>query len=126
MQGTINQILAVKVTEQIFDVDNLRPGRTWVMELTGDGICTYYTEYKSRKKLGVSDTPMSKREMDAFFLELYDFARSAEESYEALDDCSHKVTFIYGPMHKEIFEGETVKGRESLIGMIREFIDLHR
>lgn len=53
MQGTINQILAVKVTEQIFDVDNLRPGRTWVSELTGREQIDYeqlYTELPVEKR----------------------------------------------------------------------------
>lgn len=67
MQGTIDQILAVKVTEQIFEVDNLRPGRTWVSELTGREQIDYeqlYTElpvetkdeYDSKRKyfLGLS------------------------------------------------------------------------
>ncbi len=126
MSKTINNITAVKVAEQHFDVERLQPGRTWVTEITEEGICTYYTEYKSRKKLGVSTTPLSKQEIRDFFKELYDFARSAEMCCETIDDCSHKVTFMYGPMHKEIFEGATCKGNESLIGKIDRFVNLHR
>ena len=126
MSKTINNIIAVKVAEQIFDVERLQPGITWVTELSEEGICTYHTEYKSRKKLGIIKTPVSKQEMRTFFKELYDFARSAEECCLTIDDCSHKVTFFYSPMHKEIFEGETCKGHESLTGKIEGFVNLHR
>ena len=65
-------------------------------------------------------------EMKAFFKELYDFVRTAEISCETIDDCSHEVTFIYGPLHREIFEGATIKGHEDLIHKITSFINAHR
>ncbi len=126
MVKTINNIEAVRVAEQHFDVETLKPGRTWVIELTESGILTYHTEYKSRKKLGESRTPVSKQEMKAFFKEMYDFARSADMCCETVDDCSHKVTFIYSPLHKEVCEGATLKGNDSLIGLIDGFVDAHR
>ena len=95
MSKTINNIIAVKVAEQIFDVEKLQPGRTWVTELSEEGIVTYYTEYKSRKKLDVVRTKVQVQEMIKLFQELYDFARSAEECFITIDDCSHRVTFIW-------------------------------
>lgn len=126
MANTINQIIGVKVSEQIFDVEKLQPGRTWVTELSEEGIVTYYTEYKSRKKLDVVSTKVQVQVMKKLFQELYDFARSAEECFITIDDCSHRVTFIYGPMHKEIFEGETTKDGRSLTGIIEDFVEKHR
>lgn len=126
MANTINEIIGVKVSEQIFDVEKLQPGRTWVTELSEEGIVTYYTEYKSRKKINVVKTEVPVQDMRSFFKELYDFARSAEECFITIDDCSRRVTFIYGPMHKEIFEGETTKGGRSLTGMIEDFAQKHR
>ena len=64
--------------------------------------------------------------MRSFFKELYDFARGAEDCFITIDDCSRRVTFIYGPMHKEIFEGETTNGGRSLTGIIEDFVDKHR
>ena len=126
MANTINEIIGVKVAEQIFDVEKLQPGRTWVTELSEDGIVTYYTEYKSRKKHDIVKTEVPVQEMRSFFKELYDFARGAEDCVITIDDCSRRVTFIYGPMHKEIFEGETTNGGRSLTGMIEDFAQKHR
>ncbi|MBR1642023.1 MAG: hypothetical protein IJ683_06860 [Butyrivibrio sp.] len=126
MANTINEIIGVKVAEQIFDVEKLQPGRTWVTELSEDGIVTYYTEYKSRKKHDIVKTEVPVQEMRSFFKELYDFARGAEDCFITIDDCSRRVTFIYGPMHKEIFEGETTKGGRSLTRMIEDFAQKHR
>lgn len=126
MANTINEIIGVKVSEQIFDVEKLQPGRTWVTELSEDGIVTYYTEYKSRKKIDVVKTEVPVQEMRSFFKELYDFARGAEDCFITIDDCSRRVTFIYGPMHKEIFEGETTNSGRSLTGMIEDFAQKHR
>ena len=126
MANTINEIIGVKVAEQIFDVEKLQPGRTWVTELSEDGIVTYYTEYKSRKKHDIVKTEVPAQEMRSFFKELYDFARGAEDCFITIDDCSRRVTFIYGPMHKEIFEGETTNGGRSLTGIIEDFAQKHR
>ena len=126
MANTINEIIGVKAAEQIFDVEKLQPGRTWVTELSEDGIVTYYTEYKSRKKHDIVKTEVPVQEMRSFFKELYDFARGAEDCVITIDDCSRRVTFIYGPMHKEIFEGETTNGGRSLTGIIEDFVDKHR
>ena len=126
MANTINEIIGVKVAEQIFDVEKLQPGRTWVTELSEDGIVTYYTEYKSRKKHDIVKTEVPVQEMRGFFKELYDFARGAEDCFITIDDCSRRVTFIYGPMHKEIFEGETTNGGRSLTGIIEDFAQKHR
>ena len=126
MANTINEIIGVTVAEQMFDVETLRPGRTWVTELSEEGIVTYYTEYKSRKKINVVKTEVPVQDMRSFFKELYDFVRSAEECFITIDDCSRRVTFIYGPMHKEIFEGETTNGGRSLTGIIEDFVDKHR
>ena len=126
MANTINEIIGVKVAEQIFDVEKLQPGRTWVTELSEDGIVTYYTEYKSRKKHDIVKTEVPVQEMRSFFKELYDFARGAEDCFITIDDCSRRVTFIYGPMHKEIFEGETTNGGRSLTGIIEDFAQKHR
>ena len=126
MANTINEIIGVKVAEQIFDVEKLQPGRTWVTELSEDGIVTYYTEYKSRKKHDIVKTEVPVQEMRSFFKELYDFARGAEDCFITIDDCSRRVTFIYGPMHKEIFEGETTNGGRSLTRMIEDFAQKHR
>ena len=126
MANTINEIIGVRVSEQIFNVEKLQPGRSWITELSEDGIVTYYTEYKNRKKHDIVKTEVPVQEMRSFFKELYDFARSAEECFITIDDCSRRVTFIYGPMHKEIFEGETTKGGKSLTGMIEDFAQKHR
>ena len=126
MAETINQIQAVKVTEQIFDLRVMRPGRTLCTELTEGEICTYHTEYKKRKRLGVSKTLVDPEEMNAFFKELYDFVRTAESNCITIDDCEHKVVFSYGPLHSETFIGEKIKGRESLLGMIHGFVNSHR
>lgn len=126
MADTINRIESVKLTEQIFDLKKMRPGRTLCIELTEGEICTYHTEYKKRKRLGVSKTLVNPEEMKVFFEELYDFVRNAENSYLTIDDCCHKVTFFYGPMHREIFVGDTVRGDESLLGKIHGFVNSHR
>ena len=126
MANTINEIIGVKVAKQILDVEKLQPGRTWVTELSEEGIVTYYTEYKSRKKINVVKTEVPVQEMRSFFIELYDFARGAEDCFITIDDCSRRVTFIYGPMHKEIFEGETTNGGRSLTGIIEDFVDKYR
>lgn len=126
MANTINEIIGVRVSEQIFNVEKLQPGRSWITELSEDGIVTYYTEYKSRKKHDIVKTEVPVQEMRSFFKELYDFARGAEDCFVTIDDCSRRVTFIYGPMHKEIFEGETTNGGRSLTGIIEDFVDKHR
>ena len=126
MANTINEIIGVRVSEQIFNVEKLQPGRSWITELSEDGIVTYYTEYKSRKKHDIVKTEVPAQEMRSFFKELYDFARGAEDCFITIDDCSRRVTFIYGPMHKEIFEGETTNGGRSLTGMIEDFAQKHR
>ena len=126
MANTINEIIGVRVSEQIFNVEKLQPGRSWITELSEDGIVTYYTEYKSRKKHDIVKTEVPAQEMRSFFKELYDFARGAEDCVITIDDCSRRVTFIYGPMHKEIFEGETTNGGRSLTGMIEDFAQKHR
>ena len=86
MANTINEIIGVKVAEQIFDVEKLQPGRTWVTELSEEGIVTYYTEYKSRKKINVVKTEVPVQDMRSFFKELYDFVRSAEECFIPMDE----------------------------------------
>ena len=126
MANTINEIIGVRVSEQIFNVEKLQPGRSWITELSEDGIVTYYKEYKSRKKHDIVKTEVPVQEMRSFFKELYDFARGAEDCFITIDDCSRRVTFIYGPMHKEIFEGETTNGGRSLTGMIEDFAQKHR
>ena len=126
MANTINEIIGVRVSEQIFNVEKLQPGRSWITELSEDGIVTYYTEYKSRKKHDIVKTEVPVQEMRSFFKELYDFARGAEDCVITIDDCSRRVTFIYGPMHKEIFEGETTNGGRSLTRMIEDFAQKHR
>lgn len=126
MANTINEIIGVRVSEQIFNVEKLQPGRSWITELSEDGIVTYYTEYKSRKKHDIVKTEVPVQEMRSFFKELYDFARGAEDCFITIDDCSRRVTFIYGPMHKEIFEGETTNGGRSLTGIIEDFAQKHR
>ena len=126
MANTINEIIGVRVSEQIFNVEKLQPGRSWITELSEDGIVTYYKEYKSRKKHDIVKTEVPVQEMRSFFKELYDFARGAEDCFITIDDCSRRVTFIYGPMHKEIFEGETTNGGRSLTGIIEDFVDKHR
>ena len=126
MANTINEIIGVRVSEQIFNVEKLQPGRSWITELSEDGIVTYYTEYKSRKKHDIVKTEVPVQEMRSFFKELYDFARGAEDCFVTIDDCSRRVTFIYGPMHKEIFEGETTNGGRSLTRMIEDFAQKHR
>ena len=126
MANTINEIIGVRVSEQIFNVEKLQPGRSWITELSEDGIVTYYTEYKSRKKHDIVKTEVPVQEMRSFFKELYDFARGAEDCFITIDDCSRRVTFIYGPMHKEIFEGETTNGGRSLTRMIEDFAQKHR
>ena len=126
MANTINEIIGVRVSEQIFNVEKLQPGRSWITELSEDGIVTYYTEYKSRKKHDIVKTEVPAQEMRSFFKELYDFARGAEDCFITIDDCSRRVTFIYGPMHKEIFEGETTNGGRSLTGIIEDFAQKHR
>ena len=126
MANTINEIIGVRVSEQIFNVEKLQPGRSWITELSEEGIVTYYTEYKSRKKHDIVKTEVPAQEMRSFFKELYDFARGAEDCFIRIDDCSRRVTFIYGPMHKEIFEGETTNGGRSLTRMIEDFAQKHR
>ena len=126
MADTINRIESVKLTEQIFDLKKMRPGRTLCIELTEGEICTYHTEYKKRKRLGVSKTLVNPEEMKVFFEELYDFVRNAESNCITIDDCAHKVVFSYGALHSETFWGETIKGRESLLGKIHGFVNSHR
>lgn len=126
MNLTINEIQMVKVVEKHFDVERMTDFNRWHYELYSDAIVTYRMEKGSQKKLGKSITPIAKDEMKAFFKELYDFVRTAEMSCETIDDCSHEVTFIYGPLHREIFEGATIKGHEDLIHKITSFINAHR
>ena len=125
MAKSINNITSVWVIERHTDVVNLapKPGITNVIELTEEEIRTYYTEYKKRKKLNLIVTKTDEKEMKAFFSELYDFVRSAEICCRIVDDCIYEVTFNYGPLHREVFEGATVNGERTLIGMIHRFTD---
>ena len=50
MRQTINDIHTIRLTEQMYNVELFQPGDTTVTELSEEGITTYYTEYKSRKK----------------------------------------------------------------------------
>ena len=79
MADTINRIESVKLTEQIFDLEKMRPGRTLCIELSQGEICTYYTEYKKRKRVGLSKTLVSKEEMEAFFEELFQLEQDTED-----------------------------------------------
>ena len=71
----------------------------WHYELYSDAVVTYRMEKGSQKKIGKSITPIAKDEMKAF---------------------------IYGPLHREIFEGAICKGHEDLIHKITSFINAHR
>ena len=108
MNLTINEIQMVKVVEKSFDVERMTDFHRWHYELYSDAVVTYRMEKGGQKKIGKSITPIAKDEMKAFFKELYE------------------VTFIYGPLHREIFEGAICKGHEDLIHKITSFINAHR
>lgn len=126
MRQTINDIHAIRLTEQMYNVELFQPGDTTVTELSEEGITTYYTEYKSRKKHDVVKTPVDRQEMTAFFKEVYKFIRNADESSTPIDDCSYKLTLYYNSYHKEILEGDTSCGDEYLLGKIYRFVEVHR
>ncbi len=126
MGKSINNITRVKVAERTYDLEQEQPGRTWATELDEFGIRTYFTEYRRRKELDMDCIPVNRGDIQEFFMELYDFVRSADMCEKTIDDCKHTVTFWYGPYHKETFEEETWNGSESLTGKINSFVDRQR
>lgn len=126
MNLTINEIKMVKVSEKHFDVDKPYHYDVEHIELYQDAIVTYRTEKGSARKIGKSTTPVSRKKMMSFLKDLYEFVRSAEISCDTIDDSTHEVTFVYGPLHKEVFEGTTVKEGEELIAKIVSFVNDQR
>ena len=122
MQWSVNKIEQITLKERTFNplVDQI--GETRVIEINEKGIRTYSVKDKSEKKLDVRDVPVSEEEIRGFFDEMYDFARSADMSCTTLDDTCHRVTFYYGNLHKEIFEGALCRGDEVLAGRIHNFV----
>lgn len=120
---SVNVITSVRVAEKSFNVETLSYSRAWVTELKGDAIITYRRQIGEKKQLDKSVIRVDEQTMKDFFAQLYDFARTAEFSETPIDDCSHKVTFYYDGYHKEIFEGMTYKGSDTLIGMIDRFVE---
>lgn len=125
MRATTNDIHFVWLTEQIFNVELFQPGNTMVTEFNEDGIVTYYTEYKSRKRKDVIKIAVDRNQMQTFFDDLYMFVRNADESSTPVDDCSYKLTLYYNNCHKEIFEGDTTSGGKSMLGMLYRFVEAH-
>jgi hypothetical protein len=123
---TINKIEQVKVEEAMFCTDIFKDLYTWHIELDLESIVVYFTVIGSKKKYNKSVAQVSYKEMEKFFSELYDFARSAEDCLEEIDDVGRSVTFVYVPgTHKEIFNGCVHKGDEEMISKIVCFIDNH-
>lgn len=125
MKITTNTISSITLKEQGFDVENFKPGRMYVSQISEDGILKYYSEYKSRKRQDVIKVSVDKTEVETFFKEIYEFVRTADSRGSLIDDCSHEVVIFYNGNHKEFFEGDTYKGEESLLGKINCFIYSH-
>lgn len=125
MKITTNTISSITLREQGFDIENYKPDRMYVSQISEEGILKYYTEYKSRKRQDVTKVSVDKAEIETFFKEIYEFVRTADDSVDIIDDCSHEVVIFYNGNHREHFEGDTYKGEESLLGKIIGFIDSH-
>lgn len=125
MAKTFNRITSVKAVVSFSD---LIGGGAEAIELFGDGACTYEYAAGSHKKLNEEHISIPKQEMKLFFEELYGFVRTADECCLTINDCSYEVTFNYDfdQLHQEVFKGMTIKGNESLLGKIGQFVDLHR
>lgn len=121
--STINEINEIKLSENIYDVPNFRPGNTYVVDITTHKITTYYTKYQSKVKQDLEVIPVKGDFARIFFKRIYKFIREAEYCTETCDDTSHKTTIVYDNYHKEILEGEVVKGdSQFLTSMIHSFV----
>ena len=94
----------------MYDAQNLNPGRSYITEISHDGIVSYEKEYINKtqfNKQKIIDIPKDK--IDNFFYEIYNLSDSGEEkNYIIKDDCSYTVTITYSKGHKEIFEEEFI------------------
>ena len=121
---TINIIQKVLLEESMFSVEIFKTIYTWHTELNADGITVYFTIPGSRKKYNKSVTPVSYKEMEKFFAELYQFVRTADACADIVDDVARKVTIIYEQdSHRETFDGGVFKGQEELTAKIISFIE---
>ncbi|WP_028236478.1 hypothetical protein [Pseudobutyrivibrio sp. MD2005] len=123
---SINKIQKVVMTERLYRFPDFKCIRSDHIELSLDGIKTYRTFAGSKKHVDKYSESVEKDEMKEFFAELYDFVRNATDCGLTIDDCEHKVRFIYNDWHEEIFLGWTGTAKENLTGKIWSFIESHR
>jgi len=120
----INEIKAIKVKIEHFIP--LSDQKTEFIEFNLDGVTTSYKERGKRKVLDIMPTFLDRDEMKSFFEEIYDFIRNASEEDLLTDDLNCEVEIIYSPAHREILDGNTLRGTELLIDKLQKFVDDHR
>jgi len=120
----INDIVAVKVT--IVRFMSLSVQRTEYMDFNLDGVTTYFKEKGKRKLFEFEETSIEKAQMKSFFKEIYDFVRGATDEDLLTDDQKCEVDIIYSMAHREILDGNTLRGTELLIDKLQKFVDDHR
>ena len=101
---------------------------TVVYELSEKGILEYCMEQGSRKRLDRSFTKVDSVDMRNFMDDLQSFVQGADITFKRVDDCIHKVQFIYEGDHKEIFDLDigTIDREDSIIKRICCFILEHQ
>ncbi len=123
---TINSIHQVNFDEPVFSTEAFRIIFTCHAELNLDGFTAYVTIPGSKKKYNNCAVSVSRKEMEQFFSELYEFVRGAETCCIETDNYISKVTFIYSSgFHKEIFDSRVYNGQEELTYKISGFLDEH-
>ena len=121
--GNINQIRGIKAKIEHYDNNG---NYTEFIELSEDFIVTYRKNKGSRTYLGLSQTPISKTDMKAFFKEVYDFVRTASEEDDWFGNTKYEVELIYSGFHSETLRGITKKGNEVLFDKLIDFVNEHR
>lgn len=124
MKKTMNVITQINLEEELFSAGVMDIVESWYTDFYEDSIVIHCKKYKSRKKK-ICQIDVSYIEMKKFFSDVYKFIRTADDCYNAEDDCIHKLTIIYASNHKEILEGCACRGEEQILAMIHEFMKKH-
>ena len=118
------ELSEVRLVIGTFDPSVFKPGRSYVTEISRDGILQYEKEPGSQKQIDkFINRDVSVSDIDNFFRELFEFSRNISEESLTIDDCSYTVTFIYSSFHKEIFKGWCGNESTCLHNMIKQFVN---
>jgi hypothetical protein len=124
MENSFFDIQKIRLVIGTFDIRILKPGKSYITEISDEGIIEYETNPGSKKQLNkivIRDIP--KDEIEKFFDEIFEFSRKNLKTAITVDDCSYTVTFTYSSFHKEVFEGWCGDDETTIVRMAEGFVN---